>query len=141
MQIDITKILQAEPGFRETFVVDGERPQLEGVALLEPIEGSLVIMRTDNGVGLLGKLSTAVELDCHRCLRPFQRKLDFKLSAEFSQQPEDDQFLIADDNTIDIAEAVRQDLLVSLPLQQLCQEDCKGIELTKEHIKETYGRT
>ncbi len=141
MQIDINHLLRAETGVRDTYEIDGERPDLEDVVLKAPITGSITVMRTRDGIEMNGRLSATVEIECDRCLRPFEYQLEYPLAACFAEKPDEDQFAIDRYGKINIDEAVRQDLLVRLPQQRLCQEDCKGIELTNQQHKETHGRT
>lgn len=128
MQIDVSDILAQGEGSQTTFTVEGEESQLEGVKLTSPISGEVRLIGTKDGVLVTGQLASAVELECDRCLRSFEHSLNFPLSAEFTDAPSEDQFLIDKHGKIDIAEPARQELEVHLPLQRLCQDDCRGIE-------------
>jgi uncharacterized metal-binding protein YceD (DUF177 family) len=70
-----------------------------------------------------------VTLECHRCLRSFEHPIQFPVRADYAERPTEDEFPIARDGSIDLAEAIRQELLVHLPQKQLCQEDCAGISI------------
>ena len=62
--------------------------------------------------------------------------------------PEDETaFTIDDHHQIDLREAIRQNLVLALPIQPLCREDCKGLcpecgrDLNVEpHTHETEAR-
>lgn len=138
MHVDVRKLLQSETGHRETFDVAGEKPDFEDVKLTQPISGQITIMKIDGNLKATGRLQTSLELECHRCLRRFDHELEFPLEAEFSSRPNEDQFSISDKGQIDLSEALRQEIVVRLPLHQLCQADCGGIELNS---KEENGST
>ncbi len=132
MQIDVNDILRTGEGAQTVYAVEGEKPDLDGVELAEPISGEIRIMGTKHGILAVGRLETAVTLECHRCLRAFTHHIKFPLEAEFMATPEEDMFPIDQYGKIDLAEPVRQDIVVHLPLKQLCQADCKGIELKQK---------
>ena len=69
---------------------------------------------------------------CARCLKPitdtcsvsFSRPVAASLEAE---NEEDEYLLIGADGSVDIDEAISEELLLSLPFRSLCKEDCKGL--------------
>jgi uncharacterized protein len=137
MQVDVSDILRQGEGAQTEFTVEGETPQLDDLLLTAPLTGRLIAIGTKEGVTVLGRLQTAVELECHRCLRTFSYDLEFPVEAEFADLPGEDRFPIDKYGRIDLAEPVRQDIVVHLPLQQLCQADCDGIEL--KQTKDNHG--
>lgn len=129
MQVDASDILAKGEGSQVDFTVTDETPELEGLRLAAPLSGQLRIIGTKEGVLAIGRLDADVELECDRCLRSFTHHLTFPLEAEFRDRPGDDQFPIDKHGKIDLAEPVRQEIEVHLPLQRLCQEDCSGLKL------------
>ncbi len=102
------------------------------------IAGELV--NTGSTILLKGKVDTVVELDCSRCLKKFNYPVKFDIEEEYSRTPakvsdkredelqdEDFVFEVGSNNTIDVSEAVRQDLLTEIPIKPLCEEKCKGV--------------
>ena len=132
MHIDVSNILAQGEGSQVDFTVADETPELEGLKLAAPLSGHLRIIGTQDGVFATGRLEAEVELECDRCLRSFTHHLSFPIEAEYERQPEDDQFPIDKHGSIDLAEPVRQEIEVHLPLQRLCQEDCSGLELKQK---------
>lgn len=132
MHVDVSDILAQGEGSQIDFTVADETPELEGLTLAAPLSGSIRIIGTKDGVLAAGKLEAAVELECDRCLRSFTHHLSIPVEAEFRDMPEDDQFQIDKHGKIDLAEPVRQEVEVHLPLQRLCQEDCSGLKLKQK---------
>jgi uncharacterized metal-binding protein YceD (DUF177 family) len=132
MQVDVSDILRQGEGSQLDFTVEGESPRLDNVALVSPVSGRFRAMGTKEGVIISGRLQADISLECHRCLRAFTHSLAFPLEAEFQDEPEEDQFPIDKYGKIDLAEPVRQEIEVHLPLQQLCQADCNGIKLKQK---------
>ena len=67
---------------------------------------------------------------CDRCLREFSKGYD--LSFEHIVVPslsnsDNDDYIIADGESIEVNEIALTDMLLSLPTKILCKEDCKGL--------------
>lgn len=139
MQVDVNDILRQGEGSLTDFVVDDETPELTDVTLAQPLAGNLRIMGTKSGVLVIGELQTAVELECNRCLRTFTHSLKLPLRAEFDRHPDEDSFPIDKKGQIDLDEPVRQELILHLPLQQLCKADCESLQL--KEMKDSNGRS
>jgi uncharacterized protein len=132
MHIDVRNILMQGEGAQEEYTISDESPELDDVTLAAPLSGNVRVMGTKEGVLAVGRLEADVELECNRCLRAFNHHVRFSLEAEFAEHPDEDQYPIDKRGRIDLTEPIRQDLVVYLPLQQLCQDDCNGIELKQK---------
>jgi uncharacterized protein len=101
------------------------------------VEGELKkgIVQTD----VRGKISAEVLLECTRCLQEIERNLEFPfeaafVSAEYYTAAKEAELSDADldvsmleDETIDLIELAREQILLNLPEQVFCREDCKGL--------------
>jgi uncharacterized protein len=106
------------------FYEDGER-----IGFLKPvtIDGNLSII--EDIITLEASISTELELPCSRCLNNFSYPLEIQIHEKFSNHPheEDDDIIFIEENTIDISNIVKNNIIISLPIQKLCKEDCKGL--------------
>lgn len=139
MHVDVNDILKQGEGAQASYSIADEQPSFEDVKLTAPLSGQIRVIGTKTGVLVAGKLDTTVELECHRCLRTFEHHINFPIDAEFSPQPNEDEYQIDRYGKIDLEEPIRQDLVTHLPLRQLCQADCDGIQLKAK--KEANGRS
>jgi len=82
---------------------------------LSPVVGGLLV----HGVG-----TCTVHHTCRRCLNEWTEPMTVKISALFGDlaDEDDDVFLLGD--AIDIETAVRDDVLVAMPLVPTCPDDC-----------------
>ncbi|MBQ6252713.1 DUF177 domain-containing protein [Ruminococcus sp.] len=67
---------------------------------------------------------------CDRCLKEFSKNYD--LSFEHIVVPsvsnsDNDDYIVADGESIEVNEIALTDILLSLPTKILCKEDCKGL--------------
>jgi DUF177 domain-containing protein len=93
------------------------------------------IVQTD----VSGKISAKVLLECSRCLNEVKRNLEFPFEAAFvgpeyySDAKEvglneaDLNVSLIEDEKIDLVELAREQILLNLPEQVFCTEDCKGL--------------
>lgn len=140
MKIDLTELLQKvgnEADIEQTEKVSFPEDNLN---LTKPIKIKMHLVNTGTSVLLKGKIDTEVELECARCLKTFKLPLSFKIEEEYARKPpaprgkgeielkeEDFVYQIEKDNSIDLTEVIRQNLLLALPIKALCKPDCKGI--------------
>jgi len=70
-----------------------------------------------------------LNLVCDRCLKEFTRSYvyDFEHVVVKSLNSENDEYIVADNESIDLKEIAVSDLLLQLPSKILCDEDCKGL--------------
>lgn len=142
VKIDLTELLRQIGN--EADVVAEEKVSFpeEGLTLTKPAKINLHLLNTGASVFLTGSLETEAELECSRCLKKFRRPITAKLAEEYVKpvdlppakkvkeaelKEEDFVYPIGRDNTIDLGETIRQNLLLALPIKTLCREACEGL--------------
>ncbi len=135
--------------------------QKEHLHLNDPVEGEASATDANNIKGRVrftkvlddvlaqGPGEADVVLNCVRCLNDFDYHVEYELEDIFKpsidvitglpaateESEEDDTELKIDANhLVDLGEAVRQQILVSLPMQPLCGDDCPGLYQYLEEI-------
>jgi len=110
-------------------------PLLEGldVALGAPVVVTGRLQATGEGRFYWhGSLRTVVSGECRRCLTAVTAPVTAEADALFTQdseaQEDPDAYALASDATeIDLAPAVRQEVLLAVPRFLQCREDCRGL--------------
>lgn len=86
-----------------------------------------------------GEIRAEAEIDCSRCLKTVETalKIPFKVGLvrmeNFSEKGEkeldtdDLDVSVIEDDLIDLKELVREQIILALPAQVFCREDCKGL--------------
>jgi uncharacterized protein len=123
-----------------TAEIDGAQIDLEGDGSVNGaarFDGET--FREGTKVHLRGTIATDVRVECARCAEPLTRHLDIPFEDVFVNAAEetnekdlevegsdlDEQLVIG--NEIDLTETIREQILLNLPEQVLCKEDCKGL--------------
>jgi uncharacterized protein len=113
----------------------------EEVALEPGARFACRVERGDEGsVHVKGRLQARLKVDCGRCLEAFPVSLDnapevFFLPHREGDEREDEvelserEMVIAyyRGRTIDLAEMLREELILAVPMRRLCREDCRGL--------------
>ncbi len=106
----------------------------------QPIRAYVHLVRWGVSVKVTGRVETELSLTCDRCLEEFPfrvaEKIDVLLEpvATFSHvkeeirlSREDLDVIFFDGETIEVDEVVREQILLAVPMRQLCREECKGL--------------
>ena len=90
-------------------------------------------------IDVKGEISAEIELECTRCLQEIDKKDEIPFEAAFvapenytqakeaELQADDLDVSILEGNEIDLNELVREQILLNLPEQIFCREDCQGL--------------
>ena len=138
MNIDLNSF-DREKAIDETLAADAVDLELANARIDGPIELQGKVTKTSGGVAVTGRLTGIVEIDCDRCLQPVKQPLDIELDLEFAPK----QALEGDANVelhaadlkldemagseIDLGEIAREQILLDLPQQFFCKDDCRGL--------------
>jgi uncharacterized protein len=68
-------------------------------------------------------------ITCDRCLKELERAYhyDFDHIVVPSANSDNDEYIVADGESIELNEIAVTDLLLQLPTKNLCKDDCKGL--------------
>jgi len=156
MKIDVSDLLKslgAALKIDETETFDFKEDNL---SLSSPVKVELKLTNAGGTVLVAGTLKTTVKLCCCRCLKEFDHPVSIKIEEEYSKRKpalrsgkageeielkeKDFVFEISEDNIIDLDEAVRQNIIVNLPIKPVCNKACKLPEIVKDKGKKTDPR-
>lgn len=131
-----TRELGRRPGAMVRFRLAAPTPgrlrvELAGVPDDAVLDVDLRLEAVMEGVLATGTVHVPVVAECSRCLDPLRQVLD----AEFQQlyvypdadQPSDDELGVIDNEQIDLEWAIRDAVVLALPLAPRCREDCPGL--------------
>jgi uncharacterized protein len=136
MIINTAELSDNEKNFEFTSQPDLEE---ETVRLMKPVEVAGKLKKGLVQVDVSGDIKGEAEVDCTRCLASFASKLEisFKVayvseenytqSEESEIRNEDLEIAIYENEEINLDELVREQILLNLPTQAFCREDCKGL--------------
>lgn len=131
MKVDISEIAKTDGAsldveFEER--LESLETENSDVKFNSPVKLKVRLTNVSGVINLMGRLKTEYEVDCYRCLKSVRRDLEIRLNEEFVNTQEDDDgaVYVYKNNLIDLDKVVVDNILLSLPVRQLCSEVCKG---------------
>jgi uncharacterized protein len=136
MYIDLTKISDGFKEFDETLEVDLED---ESARLVEPCR---IVGKLKKGIAQVdveGAINAKIETECSRCLTviistleshfqvSYITKENYTTAKESELHGADLDVSLYDGEQIDLTELAREQILLNLPEQIFCKEDCRGL--------------
>jgi uncharacterized metal-binding protein YceD (DUF177 family) len=126
--IDIKSIFESEIGISKTLPIKASTDEIydiDDIQIVKSITGRVRLTNIGESVLAEFEISIVMKLLCSRCAKEFNSKLKLDFSCNFSDSPIDDDFPIRYDKKIDVLPAVRERVLLSIPMQTLCSKNCK----------------
>lgn len=140
MLVDLNKLHGAVEQVERTLPPSAFDPQDEEYRVVAPVELSLRVEKSGGeAFRVAGRAQTRFELDCGRCLEPFEMPVDTTFDLRYVPQEqnagEGEREIGEDDLTtafyregmLDLVELLREQFQLALPMKPLCTEACRGL--------------
>lgn len=109
----------------------------DNIRVIKDLKLKLNVQNSDDEYFCQGSLETTAELECARCVKPFEKQLDTDI--DFIIAPEgrnrakeeniiDDEDYVYYDNELraDLWDILRQAIILAVSMKPLCVENCRG---------------
>jgi uncharacterized protein len=139
MRFNVAQLLKEGVGSRRSYSLDETVDTLPESGTTR-VWGELVLTCTDKGIWVNGPIETNASGVCSRCLSPAQFQMRFRIDDEYLTTVEidsgspinvlevtDGALTLDSQHTLDLTEAVRQYIIVHLPMKPLCRQGCAGL--------------
>ena len=142
MRFNVAQLLKGPTGAQRRYHLSEEIRHLDpDLHPVHPLEGTVTLMRTSQGILVSGELRTVLRLECDRCLEPCDAEVEFELEEEFRptimindvpidptpEEERDEALTIDEHHELDLTEVIRQALWLAAPMEALCRVDCAGL--------------
>jgi len=152
MQFNVSQLLKDPIGSTRSYDLIEDLSRFEDFEALNPLVGTIEMLRTHSGILVSGELSTALRVNCSRCLEPVVMPVRFFLEENFrpltevrtgryihpddfegtTEELEDEALLIDEQHIMKLGEVVRQNIWLTLPMNLTCEKaglnGCPDIE-------------
>lgn len=140
MIFNVAQLMKSPVGTSLTSDIDETEVQLDDeLKIIGPVKGHVRMRRVNQGLLVDGWVDLTLDSTCTRCLKQFEQPMHIPFEERFYPTvdvvtgtplppvEEDDVFSIDEHHQIDLTEAIRQTVLLAVPMVTLCQEDCAGL--------------
>lgn len=136
---NVAQLLKSEVGQTRSYDFESdERIDLDD-SEASHVRGHVKFILTNFGILARGEATAVLHLHCARCVEPFQMPTSIEFEEEYqplidvttglpsATLPNDTAFVISQNHTINLTEAIRQNLVLAVELIPICRPDCKGL--------------
>lgn len=132
MKINIHELLnKSEVTFKGEEVISLFENNLSGYRQDSIVYVEGVITKEADRYLVNGNLSTTVKLSCDRCIQevsyPICAELYRVFSSNCTEEDEDEDIVQITESYIDLSDAIREAVVLHIPMKVLCKENCNGI--------------
>lgn len=130
LRLNVGFLLKQNVGFSRKFEFDHSSVQVDDDLTIRDLNGELRLTRAAQGIYVEGTLHGTLELECARCLKPFDQVLAPPLAELFvypAEKAEDPVLAIPETAVLDLRPLLREMMLLAIPSAPVCQADCKGL--------------
>lgn len=132
MRFNLVSLLKEPVGSKMSFDIDEAQQRLAEDLCVDFVRGTVDFTCINRGIVGEGQLHSQVQLECARCLETFVQPLDLHLEAQFGSSPirpqgDTTNFPIAGKGILDLTAALREHVLLDLPMRPLCKLNCRGL--------------
>lgn len=138
--VNVAGLLGEVPGSHRDVAVGGLTIDLgEGLQQAAPLAVEARIARTNRGVLVNGRATTALGDTCGRCLVPISVPIDVPIDEEVLQSidlhsglpvdhtAEPEAFRLSDHHELDLEFLAREAIMLAAPIAPVCRPDCAGL--------------
>jgi uncharacterized protein len=130
LRLNVGFLLNQPVGSSREFFFDLPEVFLEPDLQLENLTGTSRLTRTAQGILLQARMKANLSTECARCLTG----VDLLLETEFTElyaftlrSVSEAGLILPEDGIIDLAPVLREYMILEVPINPLCREDCAGL--------------
>jgi DUF177 domain-containing protein len=138
----VSGFLAEPPGSIRDYIIEGAQVGRVGdLQVVEPVSGTVHLSRTNRGIVVAARLSTALAGECARCLRPVVTPVRARIDEEVlpmidlasglpvrleeGEDPETPR--LTDHHELELRPLVIEAISLQEPIAPLCEPDCPGL--------------
>jgi len=127
--VDVVELLD-DPGTPKPLVFTADVPEMAaGLSRAAPeVDLDLAAEAIDGGIWVKGAVAGRYRAECRRCLAPVDHPFSYEVAELYRPQTEVwEEGYVIKETTIDLGPLVRDAVVLNLPQNPLCRDDCAGL--------------
>jgi uncharacterized protein len=128
--LNVGFIVHQTVGYIRDFPFDFQEVFLPPDTKLNNLTGTVRVTRTPQGLLIQAKMTAETSIECVRCLIEFPQTLEADFTDLYAFNPNsitDSGLILPENGKINLAPILRDEMLVSVPINPVCKPDCKGL--------------
>lgn len=137
----VSGILADVPGTLRDYAVEDVDVEVDDLVLAEPVNGTIRVARTNRGLVVDAKLTTALAGECARCLRPLVTPVTMRIDEEvlptidlgsglavpLEEGGDPEAPRLTDHHELEMRPLVEEAISLQEPIAPLCEPGCPGL--------------
>ncbi len=130
LRVSVADLLNQGVGAQKTVEIDSS---FANDLVVPKIKGKVTLTNTKDSILAFFQVDATVELECSRCLNHFRKGYTLNFEREYRRLARDREELAVEKGlTVNLTEAIKQEIILKIPYKPLCKPDCPGIQYKKE---------
>jgi uncharacterized protein len=137
--LNLSRIRTPHERFEHVYAAEELETAGDTFSIAAPVALAFDVYKDKDQFRLAGRVQATLSLPCSRCLDAFTWPVDAAFDLRYQprtqvrdtgeREIEEDDFSAAvyDNDAIDLAQLIREQLYLSLPMKPLCREACQGL--------------
>lgn len=129
-RINVGFIIHEEVGYNADFPFELDTVKFGDDLVLRDFNGLVNVGRTAQGLLVTGGFSGTTDLECARCLKTFDQRLQWDITELYAfneKSVSDSGLIVPEEAKIDLEPLIRDYALLEIPISPVCKPDCKGL--------------
>lgn len=129
-RINIGFLINQPIGYSRVLPFELDEIDVSDGLFLRAVDGSIDLIRTQDGLIARTMFDAEVESECSRCLTSFQKKITSEFEEFFTfphVDSSEDEINVPEDGNIDFEPILHDYMLMELPINPVCRPDCRGL--------------
>jgi uncharacterized protein len=129
-RINIGFLINQPIGYSRVLPFELDEIDMGDGLFLRAVNGSIDLIRTQDGLIARTVINAEVESECSRCLEPFQEKIHSEFEEYFTfpyVESSEDEIKVPEDGNIDFKPILHDYMMMEMPISSFCQPDCRGL--------------
>jgi uncharacterized protein len=140
--LNVGFVVHQTVGYVREFPFDFDTIFLPPDTQLKNLIGYVRVSRTAQGLLVQVKMEAEIMAECARCLTEFPQPLEADFTDLYAFTPNsvtESGLLLPENGKINLAPVLRDEMLLSLPINPVCEPGCKGLcPICGENMNETH---
>jgi uncharacterized protein len=130
LRLNVGFIINQSKGYKREFPLEFPFIHIPPDLDLTNLSGSARVTRTGKGLLVQVKMHAQMMSECVRCLQDFPLPLDIEFTELYAFSADsntDSELILPESGQIDLRPLVREEMLLAVPINPLCDPECKGL--------------
>lgn len=141
LRLNVGFIIHETVGYFRDFPLELPSVYFPPDLLVEQFSGMVRVSRAQQGLVVQVQAQGLTVAQCGRCLVEFNQPLSADFTDLYAFTPKlvsESGLVLPENGQLDLAPSIREELLLSLPINPRCRQDCKGLcPVCGENLNET----